>query len=66
MRECRLQIAWRFGDASKSPNSFNPVDFRSERTLSAGTASASSSLRSLRGLQLALFPLESPLSTTIN
>ena len=30
----------------KSPISFNPVDFRSERTLSAGTASASSSLRS--------------------
>ena len=26
--------------ALKSPISFNPVDFRSERTLSAGTASA--------------------------
>jgi len=39
--------------------------FRSSRTLSAGTASAASSLALLQGLRLALFPQESPASASL-
>ncbi|WP_252503334.1 hypothetical protein [Sporosarcina sp. Marseille-Q4943] len=43
------------------------VDFRFRRALSAGVASASSlCFAPLRGLQLTLFPQESPPSTPIN
>ncbi|MGM0899492.1 MAG: hypothetical protein ACQEV0_16415, partial [Bacillota bacterium] len=40
--------------------------FRSSRTLSAGTASAASSLTLLQGLRLALFPQESPASASLS